>query len=213
MIGAMVALGMMATGGCEDNMADFVKALKRTMVWEGGYSKDIRDSGGETFKGISRVHFPDWEGWEVIDRMTEGTKLHEVPELQNAVENFYLTNFWNRVRGSSINDCPLAEAMFDAAVNMGVHQSVKFAQSAVNILRAKGKVSLTEELVVDGQMGDLTVEALNRASAEAADALLKMYGAHRMNHYGKLVVEYPKNTVFLKGWQRRACAFLDGQEA
>lgn len=48
-------------------MADFDKAYFRTCKFEGGYANDKNDSGGETYKGISRVHNPKWGGWKIID--------------------------------------------------------------------------------------------------------------------------------------------------
>ena len=34
---------------------------------EGGYANMEGDSGGETYKGISRKWFPKWEGLKIID--------------------------------------------------------------------------------------------------------------------------------------------------
>ena len=35
--------------------------------FEGNYSNDKDDPGGETYKGISRNMNKDWEGWKIID--------------------------------------------------------------------------------------------------------------------------------------------------
>ena len=35
--------------------------------YEGNYSNDKDDPGGETYKGISRNMNKDWEGWKIID--------------------------------------------------------------------------------------------------------------------------------------------------
>ena len=40
----------------------FLTAFANTMIHEGGYSVDPGDSGGETYMGISRHHWPDWAG-------------------------------------------------------------------------------------------------------------------------------------------------------
>lgn len=34
---------------------------------EGGYANVLGDKGGETYMGISRVYWPSWPGWPVID--------------------------------------------------------------------------------------------------------------------------------------------------
>ena len=39
-------------------MADFTKYLPKLLQYEGVYSNNPKDSGGETYKGVSRVNFP-----------------------------------------------------------------------------------------------------------------------------------------------------------
>ena len=41
-------------------MAEFSEAFTQTAAHEGGYSNDPLDRGGETYRGIARVHHPDW---------------------------------------------------------------------------------------------------------------------------------------------------------
>ena len=50
-------------------MADFAKALGRTLKNEGTYSLDPADPGGETVFGISRRWHPEWTGWATIDSL------------------------------------------------------------------------------------------------------------------------------------------------
>ena len=46
----------------------FKKALEHMLKFEGGYANDPNDSGGETFRGVSRRNWPKWPGWPLIDR-------------------------------------------------------------------------------------------------------------------------------------------------
>ena len=58
-------------------MADFKTAYDRTSKFEGGYSNDEADRGGETFAGIARVYHENWLGWKIIDQyktVTSDTK-------------------------------------------------------------------------------------------------------------------------------------------
>ena len=45
----------------------FSEAFTQTAAHEGGYSNDPWTRGGETYRGIARVHHPDWAGWKRID--------------------------------------------------------------------------------------------------------------------------------------------------
>ena len=48
-------------------MADFDLAYAPVAKWEGGWTHDSGDKGGETYAGIARAFFPDWPGWHFID--------------------------------------------------------------------------------------------------------------------------------------------------
>ena len=52
-------------------MDHFKEAFTKTMSEEGGYNFDRMDPGGETYMGISRVYWPSWEGWVIIDKYEE----------------------------------------------------------------------------------------------------------------------------------------------
>lgn len=134
-------------------MGHFENAFRATM-WHEGFGKltDSKiDPGGETYSGISRVYWPDWEGWEYID------KGERPPEIM--VENFYRVNFWNRIQGDTLAEIApeVACEVFDTAVNVGVNQAVKFLQTAHNI--ADG---YRYELEVDGLLGPKTIETIRR---------------------------------------------------
>ena len=47
-------------------MGDFKTSLARTLRWEGGYSDDPVDRGGETYRGISRKNFPYKEFKKIV---------------------------------------------------------------------------------------------------------------------------------------------------
>ncbi len=84
-------------------MADFDTAFERTLRCEGGYANDPVDRGGETWRGISRVHFPHWPGWALIDRArrakTFPRNLDSSRRLAECVSTFYREQFWNRIEG------------------------------------------------------------------------------------------------------------------
>lgn len=169
-------------------MGNFKRAFARTMEYEGGYSNDPTDRGGETYRGISRKNFPRWEGWITIDNL-KFVKLSfdNNEQLQNDVETFYQREFWNRIRGDELGD-PLAREMFDCAVNHGVSRAVKFLQRSIGI-------------EADGGFGPKTLEAVKKADEDVMVVDIKQ---RRREFYQQIVSNDPSQARFLKGWMRRA---------
>ena len=73
-------------------MSQFLSALAFTLSEEGGYANVAGDTGGETYRGISRNNFSSWEGWPVIDSMRLNPEfprcLSSNAEIQDAVVKF-----------------------------------------------------------------------------------------------------------------------------
>ena len=129
-------------------MADPKQSIAGTLVNEGPYSNRSADKGKETWRGIARVFWPSWKGWDIIDRakldhgisdtLDAGNFAWEVldkillaiPELDGMVEAFYIEHFWNPL---DLNDEPsqaVADKVFDIAVNMGVSTARQFYEEA-----------------------------------------------------------------------------------
>jgi len=89
-----------------NKMAEFNIALQKTFVYEGGYSNDPDDLGGETYKGISRASHLAWKGWFIIDKYKDKSGfpviLDRDIELQKQVELFYLYEFWLPLKADQI---------------------------------------------------------------------------------------------------------------
>lgn len=145
-------------------MADFKKAYNKTMDHEGGYSNDPRDLGGETYKGISRNNWPQWQGWVLIDNvknkkgsisakeLTTVLKSHAI--LQELVLLFYRDNFWDKNK-LDLFPQPIANEMFDTGVNMGVTTSARILQESLNLCNANE--SLYPNISIDGIIGNMTL--------------------------------------------------------
>lgn len=100
----------------------FDKILTFTLGWEGGYSFDKDDPGGETKYGISKRSYPN--------ENIKGLTLDRAKEI-------YKHDYWNPFL--AISDDKLLMAAFDTAVNIGVPRTK-------NMLN---KVKTWEELVHD----------------------------------------------------------------
>ena len=89
---------------------DFEKALKFVLKWEGGYSNDPNDPGGETKFGISKRSYPELD----ISKLT----------LKQAKEIYY-QNYWLKT-GCDELPYPFNIVVFDTAVNMGRRRAMEF---------------------------------------------------------------------------------------
>ena len=85
----------------------FEEAFPEMIKHEGGYANVVGDSGGETYKGVSRNNFPNWEGWKIIDELkNKGIKtasrinsaLANDDIMLDMVKRFYFINFWETTK-------------------------------------------------------------------------------------------------------------------
>ena len=93
---------------------NFKKALEFVLRWEGGYSNDPNDPGGETKYGISKRSYPELD----ISKLT----LKQVKEI-------YYENYWLK-SGCDKLEHPLNIVVFDTAVNMGRSRAKKIYDEA-----------------------------------------------------------------------------------
>ncbi|MDR0882563.1 MAG: hypothetical protein LBP55_08470 [Candidatus Adiutrix sp.] len=157
----------------------FNDLLEMTLKFEGGWSHDPADRGGETYAGISRKCWPGWPGWALLET------------LARAVADFYEQNFWRP--WARLGETRLRAKLFDAGVNVGLAGAVRLLQRALN---RQG-----HDLALDGRLGPLTLAALAGADQEA---LLSLICQEQADHYQRIVAADPSQRKFARGWQRRA---------
>lgn len=168
-------------------MADFKKALEKSLKWEGGISNHPADKGGLTAFGISSNMWPRWYGWEYVKR---GDKWEESEALRMSVAAFYKSEFWDKVRGGEINNQSIAETLFDWQINSGYH-AAKALQKVLGV-------------AVDGIVGRQTIQAVNSGCQEQIFNQLKSL---RIKFYTDIVTRNESQRVFLRGWLNRANSF------
>jgi lysozyme family protein len=144
-------------------MADFAGAWLKTIVFEGGYSNDPDDNGGETNFGISKAAYPHLD----IKRLTA-----------EQAKEIYRRDYWDKINGDAIPDQRIAEMLFDAAVNHGVAGCKKLEQATSD--------SLNPDLFI----AEFTLERIKRyhALCKTRPANRKFfYGwvARALNMYGR----------------------------
>lgn len=180
-------------------------ALRRVLGVEGVYSNDPTDRGGETFCGISRVNWPSWPGWAIIDQQKQiNVKPSlDVQGLREAVSAFYLQQFWTPLCCHLIQDEFVAYELFEAAVNLGVGKSGMLLQEALNLLNRNG--ASWPEVGMDGRVGPTTLAVVGKALAEpnGGRTLVTLLNHLQAEHYITLARRSPTQERFLRGWLTR----------
>lgn len=173
-------------------MAEFKPAFEKVIANEGGYGNDPDDPGGETYKGIARKMNSGWLGWHIIDLLKQQAgfpaNLDKNMELQEEVNAFYETQFWNRISGSLINEQAVANSIFDFAVNTGTVTSVSLAQLVV-------------EIPPDGVLGPDTAKRIN---AFDKDHFLAAFTVAKIARYVAIIKKRPTSRKYFWGWVLRA---------
>lgn len=189
-------------------MAEFKDAYAITSAHEGGYVNDPVDRGGETYRGIARVHHPDWSGWQRIDAQRRKAgfprSLSADRALQNSVRRFYKKAYWDRFDGDRIPDQAVANELYDTGVNMGVRRAVRFLQSSLNLLNRNQRDY--DDLIVDGWFGDKSLVALKvlLRKDRRSDALVKMMNIQQGARYVDIMARDASQERFARGWIKRA---------
>jgi len=186
-------------------MADFKISYNKVMLFEGKYSNDPLDIGGQTYKGISRRFHPSWSGWNIIDSYTTDPGfpgcLDDDTKLQDLVHLFYKENFWNIWMGDLFPQV-VADEMFDISVNMNHTRAISFLQTALNCLNNNQK--FYDDLVVDGSFGNKTFRAMGILFGRGeAGLVVKILNVLQGSHYIEFMKKSPIQEKFARGWFSR----------
>jgi lysozyme family protein len=133
--------------------ANCLLAYNNTITDEGcTLTADPNDRGGLTWKGISYVMNPNWQGWKLIfAHQKAGHDLSVVKAdqyLEQLVKTFYYTEFWLKLQIDKIKSQSIQIKFFNQAVNVGLSAATKFQQASVD---------LAQTGIVDNQL----INALN----------------------------------------------------
>lgn len=179
-------------------MFDF--CWKFTLSWEGGLCDDAGDPGGVTKFGVDIRMLKDMEQRAMARaRLQElGVKLpisraSVVALTERQAANIYRFQVWDAL-GLTLFPPIIQAVLFDAGVNNGNAQAVKFIQKAHNTLKPGFP------LVVDGKLGPKSRQAilLSDPAKLAAKAIDR-----REYFFNSLVKAAPARKKFLKGWINR----------
>lgn len=157
-------------------MADFERAIAKTLVREGGsrYTETPGDAGGATKYGISKRAYPQLD-------------IRNITEQQ--AKDIYRADYWQAVQGDAIQSQDVAENIFDTAVNMGTGRAVRLAQMVLGLQP------------VDGNLGHDTLAALN---ATDPARFVADYTLAKIARYVGICNKDRSQRQFLLGWLNRA---------
>lgn len=189
---------------------DYTKAFETLMRDEGLWvlTCDPNDPGGETWSGISRVAWPDWKGWPLIDKAKSSpssvdTKHESYPEIKRLTEAFYKEKFWTPFGCDQLPD-GLAYEIFEQAVNLGTSRTVRHLQRVLNALNrpcASGGLEYGDDLTVDGKYGEKTRSRLLAAvSNRRAEAILNGINGLQCAYYIELGEGSKVRRTYTNGW-------------
>ena len=155
---------------------NFDQAFDRLIGHEGGYVNHPDDPGGETNWGIT------------LRTAREAGFSGAMRDLtRDQAKGIYRRAYWERAKADQY-DGAIAFQLFDAAVNHGIGQGIRFLQRAVGVAD-------------DGAVGPVTLAAVR---AMSVPDVLARFNAERLEFYTKLTT-WP---TFGKGWARRVAGNL-----
>jgi lysozyme family protein len=179
-------------------MYGFLIALIYILQNEGGYQNHVQDLGKATKYGISQKLMESMyaHGFRWVDLNNDG-KIDEkdvkIADIKNAIDIYYEI-FWKELRLDLVKNEAIAIKIFDTAINIGGKNAIKLLQKSINSLNNKG-------LIVDGIIGTLTLNALEKCKTEE---LLNAFSKNLVSYYENIVRNNPSQSVFLQGWINRA---------
>jgi lysozyme family protein len=156
---------------------DFDRAFDILLGHEGAYSNNRMDPGGETMWGITH---------KVALQEGYSGDMHILP--RDFAKQVYRRKYWDAVKADELPES-CRYCVFDAAVNSGVTQAVKWLQRAVDV----GD---------DGILGPVTLKAAKETNGLKVCVL---FTAYRLDFMTSL----PTWGAFGRGWARRIASNLE----
>lgn len=157
-------------------MSNFDKAFDLLIGNEGGYVNNPADPGGETNWGITKTV-------AVANGYTGDMRTMQ----KETAKQIYKKMYWDKLQCDQLPFI-VAFQLFDAGVNHGNSQAVKFLQRALSVAD-------------DGVIGAKTIAATNSLDDLQ---IVMLFNAERIEFYAALKTF----STFGKGWVRRVAANL-----
>ena len=127
--------------------------------------------------------------------------LRNSDKLNNLVEQFYLTNFWNKIQGNLLPTQLIADELFESSINLGVPAASEILQRTINLLNRNAR--FYPDILVDGIIGTQTLAALNKSIAANEEKLLfNLLNFYQAKRYIEIMERDHSQEIFI-GWFNR----------
>lgn len=155
---------------------NFDEAFEMLIGHEGGYSNNPDDPGGETMFGVTKnVAVANGYTGRMIDLPLDTAK------------SIYRKSYWDSIQAGSLPEAVRFD-VFDASVNSGPGQAIRFLQRATGVTD-------------DGRLGPLTIRAVKAMDPQLLD---KRINGYRL----KFMSELKTWPSFGRGWTARIASNL-----
>lgn len=156
---------------------DFDTAFGNLLSHEGGFSNHPDDPGGKTRYGITEA---------VARRVGYRGNMDELP--LDLAKRIYKAEYWDGVRADEL-PAQVRYVLFDAAVNSGVGQAIRWLQRAAGV-------------EADGVIGPRTMAAV--AAIDGSQLKARMLGQRL-----RMMTTLYNWPAFSRGWARRIADLLE----
>jgi|GEM_PF-5999398 len=172
----------------------FIEQLRK---FEGGYSNDRDDRGGETNHGVTKATLADYHAAFDDPAVSTDVRKLSAEEAKRVLRIFY----YDRYRVNEISDAATARHLFDISVNPGPARAGRWAQQAVNAIKSE------QVLEEDGVMGSRTRAAINNLSPAELARLNDLLSDKRMANYEEQMAKNRTQEKYRPGWTSRTLHF------
>lgn len=181
-------------------VSQFYPAYNRMRLFEGNYTHQLHDKGGETYGGVTRNWNKDWYAWKYIDQHRKKLKQNYlVPEAEFWVMDYYL-DVWVKEGFYKIQNQDVANYLFDFRINSW-HSSTKITQRML--------IEMGSDIDITGKLDQATIDAVNNVDP---DLFLIKLRDNRIKFYKKIVHKNPTQKRFYKAWVNRANVIKSSSE-
>lgn len=166
--------------------ADIQSAIDAVLEREGGFVDHPSDRGGATNFGITAGKLGEWRR---LGRVATGTEVIALSKAE--ARAIYKAEYAQPFL--FLEDARVFVVAFDAAVNHGVRQAIRFLQKSVGV-------------AADGVIGPVTRAAI---VAMPPEMLRKRFLANRVRDYGRIISKDHTQAVFAAGWMNRVAEQIE----
>jgi len=161
--------------------------IERILTFEGGFVNNPLDKGGPTNFGITASELGQVRGLGRAATVAEIQALTKADAAQIYKDKYITASGFEKIANTG-----LRLIVVDSGVLHGIGRATKWLQQALSV-------------PADGQLGEVTLNALNGAAgAKAGGGVLAL----RFKFIGQILKSNPRQVVFAQGWLNRVADLI-----